>query len=90
MSVDRSVFPTAAEQPLFLSVRPGMTVCVASVATSFNTAPDKDAWWMGQVIWREGGARDPKVNTMFQIADIDTGVIRWVNADQVTHGLPKS
>ena len=86
MSVDRSVFPASdAEQPLFLSVRPGMTVCVASVATSFNAVADKGDWWMGQVIWCEGGARDPKVNTMFQIADVDDGTVRWVNADQVTH-----
>jgi len=82
MSVDRSAFPADAEQPLFLSVRPGMTVCVA---TSFNAAADQDDWWMGQVIWCEGGARDPKVNTMFQIADVDDGCVRWVNADQVTH-----
>ena len=66
-----------------------MTVCVASVATSFNSVADKDDWWMGQVIWCEGGARDPKVNTMFQIADIDSGVIRWVNADLVTHVMPR-
>ena len=85
VSIDRSVFPAAAEQPLFLSVRPGMTVCVASVATSFNAVTDKDDWWMGQVIWCEGGARDPRVNTMFQIADVDDGTVRWVNADQVTH-----
>ena len=25
---------------------------------------------------------------MFQIADVDSGVIRWVNGDLVTHVLP--
>ena len=40
-------------------------------------------WWMGQILWVEGGARDPKVPTLFQVSDVDTGVIRWVNADQV-------
>ena len=49
---------------------------------------------MGQVIWFEGGARDPRVNTMFQIANVDDGYITWVNGDEVTHvvrsldGLP--
>ena len=38
---------------------------------------------MGQILWKEGGARDPKVPTLFQVSDVDTGVIRWVNADQV-------
>ena len=65
---------------------PGMTVCV----TNFDTTTDKADWWMGQVIWFEGGAKDLKVNTMFQFSDVYAGVIRWVNADQVTHVLPTS
>ena len=43
---------------------------------------------MGDVIYNEGGARDPKVPTLFQIVCVDTGVIRWVNADLVTHLVP--
>ena len=45
-------------------------------------------WWMGGFIYKEGGARDPKVPTLFQIACVDTGVIRWVNADLVIHAVP--
>ena len=48
---------------------------------------DKD-WWMDQVIHYGGGARDPSMHNRFQIADVDSGVIRWVNADLVTHILP--
>ena len=33
---------------------------------------------------RAGVARDPRVNTMFQIAKIDDGGFFWVNGDQVT------
>jgi hypothetical protein len=40
---------------------------------------------MGQVVFREGGARDPRVNTMFQVANVDDGCITWVNGDGVTH-----
>ena len=47
-----------------------------------------DEWFMGQVIWCEGGARDPRVNTMFQVANVDSGEITWVNGDAVTHVLP--
>ena len=66
------------ENPLFLSVKPGMTVVVT----------EKESWWMGDVLFMEGGARNPEVPTLFQIACVDTGTIRWVNADLVTHIVP--
>ena len=69
--------------PTFLSVKPGDFVIVQAaqqVAQAFD-----DAWWMGQVVFCEGGARDPRVNTMFQIANVDDGHITWVNGDEVTH-----
>ena len=40
---------------------------------------------MADVIWVDGGARKPKVLTLFQVADVDTGLINWVNADLGTH-----
>ena len=45
-------------------------------------------WFMGQVIWCEGGARDPRVHTMFQIANHDNAEIAWVDGDSVTHVIP--
>ena len=44
---------------------------------------DFNAWWMGEVIFVKGSARDPKAPSLFQIADLDTGVVRWWNADCV-------
>ena len=49
------------------------------------------------VIWVDGGARNPKKSrvihptkkSLFQVADVDTGVINWVNADFVTHIVPR-
>ena len=65
--------------PVFLNVKPGMCVIVT----------DTDgAWRMADVIWVDGGARNPKVPTLFQVADVDTGIINWVNADLVTHIVP--
>ena len=79
MSVDHSAScQRLSEHPVFLDVKAGMTVVV--------TKPD--GWWMGDVIWVDGGARNPKTPTLFQIADVDSGVIRWVNADEVTHIVP--
>ena len=45
---------------------------------------------MGQVIHCGGAARDPKIHNLFQISDVDSGVIRWVNADLVTHTYHRS
>ena len=43
---------------------------------------------MGQVIHCGGAACNPSMHNLFQIADFDSGVIRWVNADLVTQILP--
>ena len=51
--------------------------------------PDRGYWRMAEVIWVDGGARNPKVPTLFQVADVDTGVINWINADLVTHICPR-
>ena len=80
MSVDHaSGVATPTTDPVFLHVRAGMTVIVE----------DGNVWRMADVIWVDGGARNPKVPTLFQIADVDTGVINWANADLVTHIVPR-
>ena len=37
-----------------------------------------------------GAARDPNFHNLFQIADVDSSVIRWVNAHLVTHIVPST
>ena len=64
---------------LFLNVKAGMTVVVSEF----------EDWWMGDMNGMEEGARDPRVPTLFQIACVDTGTIRWVNADLVSHIVPR-
>ena len=81
MSVDHSVCRSIKPPPLFLSVKAGMTVIVGNGET--------DDWWMADVIHVDRGARNPKVPTLFQVADVDSGVIRWVCADLVTHIVPR-
>ena len=82
MSVDHStiVRPTG-QPPVFLSAKSGDVVIVWENPSRIGT--ESTDWWMGQILWVGGGARDPKVPTLFQVSDVDTGVIRWVNADQV-------
>ncbi len=87
MSVDHGVYDSPeSERPIFLDVAPGMTVIVKHDYLTGEKA-DKD-WWIGQVTHYNGAARDPKIHNLFQIADVDSGVMRWVNAELVTHILP--
>ena len=79
MSVDHGVITKAQSQPAFLGVFPGDVVVVWDNPDQVDTA--SDAWWMGEVIFVEGSARDPKAPSLFQVADVDTGVVRWVKAD---------
>ena len=66
---------------VFLHVKAVMTVIVEDT---------EGAWRMADVIWVDGGARNPKVPTLFQVADVDTGVINWVNANLVTYICPRA
>ena len=71
MSVDHaSAVAVPKTDPVFLHVKPGMCVIVTDM---------DGAWRMDDVIWVDGGARNPKIPTLFQVADVDTGVINWVN-----------
>ena len=81
MSVDpASAFAAPKSDPVFMHVKAGMTVIVTDTEV---------AWRMADVIWVDGGARNPKVPTLFQVADVNTGVIKWVKADLVTHICPR-
>lgn len=53
-----------AKPPTFLSVEPGDYVIVQ--ATQQVAQQLDDPWWMGQVVFSEGGVCDPRVNTMFK------------------------
>jgi len=87
MSIDHGVYSSPEpEHPIFLDVAPGMTV-IDKHDYLTGEQHEKD-WWMEQVLHCGGAARDPSMHIFFQIADVDSGVIRWVNADLVTHILP--
>ena len=75
MSVDHATTAVSplkgTRPPTFLSVKAGDWVIVEGqqqVAQQVN-----DTWWMGQVVFCEGGARDARVNTMFQVSNVDDG-----------------
>ena len=59
------------DEPLFLKVRPGDAVLY-----------EKDQ--IGKVLTFVGGSRDPDAPSLFQIADVDSGEIRWIHGEEVT------
>ena len=65
----------------FLLVKPGDIVVVEE--DSLMVGAGKANWWVGHVMHVVGGARDPRVNSLFQVACVDTGVVRTINADVV-------
>ena len=77
MSLDGGSITVKLEAP-FLHVRPGHFVIVG------GDHVDQGEWWMGQVLFCEGSARHPKMPSLFQVADVDSGIIKWINADEVT------
>jgi len=44
-----------------------------------------DGWWMGQVVLGEGGAKNSRMNIVFQVAHVHDDCITWVNGEAVTH-----
>ncbi len=67
--------------PDFLAVRPGDLVVVEVDRTM--AACEFADWWIGQVIHVVGGARSSRVNSLFQVVCVDTGLVRTINADLV-------
>ena len=71
MSIDHaSAVAAPKSDPVFLHVKAGMTVIVTDTDGGWRTA---------DVIWVDSSTRNPKVQTLSKVADIDTGVISWVN-----------
>ena len=81
MSIDHSVVTLRPDRdPLFAHVKADMTVIIE----------DNGDWWMADVIYVIGSVRNPRLPRFFQVADVETHVVRWIKADLVTHIVPES
>ena len=58
------------DEPLFLRVRPGEAVLY-----------EKDQ--IGKVLTFVGGSVDPDAPSLFQVANVDSGEIHWINGEKV-------
>ena len=81
MGSNQRVIKANGPTPVFLSAMPGDVVIVWEHPELVDS--DTDGWWMGEVLYVEGSARNPKAPSLFQIADVDSGLIHWINADCV-------
>ena len=61
-------------EPLFLKVKPGDAVLY-------------EGDQIGKVLTFVGGSRDPDAPSLFQIANVDSGEIRWIHGEEVTEIL---
>ena len=43
----------------------------------------RDNCWIGRVVHVVSGPRDSSINSIFQIVDLDTGLVKTLNADLV-------
>ena len=87
MNILTKLVPLNTRKPEGSAAPPGKTTPQAGMTVIVTDT--EGAWRMADVIWVDGGARNPKVPTLFQVADVDTGVINWVNADLVTRICPR-
>ena len=82
MSVDHSVVTERpCRDPLFLHVKAGMTVIVSN--------PKNQAWCMADVLEVNKTPHDTNTPLLFLVAEVDTGVISWINPERVTHIVPR-
>jgi len=85
MSVDYRTTRQSRLRPVGLVVKPGDVVVVWEHPELVNS--DSDAWYLAEVLCCEGGARDAQSALRLQVADVDTGALRWCDADCVERVL---
>ena len=81
MSVDHGMFKGTLSIPVFVAVKPGDVVLVWDHPELVDS--DSSAWWLGEVIVMDRASTHSREPSLVQVADVDSGVIRWVNTDCV-------
>ncbi len=68
-------------RPPFFGLKTGDLVLVQPSADSIQTSTD---WWMGWIVRRTVGADVNSGQTLYEVADVDSGEVRSVNSELVT------
>ena len=75
MSVDYSKSRQTTLRSASLAVKPGDVVVVWEHPELVNS--DSDGWYLAEILFCEDRAREAGSSSMLQVADVDTGVLRW-------------
>ncbi len=77
-------YDPANSDPVFLSAQLGDFVVVEEQESLLSNESQRFSW-IGRVLHIVMGARSTHQNSLFQLLDLESGSIRFVNADQVLH-----
>ena len=79
MSVDYSKPRQTTLRPASLAVKPGDVVVVWEHPELVNS--DSDGWYLAEILFCEDRARQAGSSSMLQVADVDTGALRWCHVN---------
>ena len=79
MSVDYSKPRQTTLGPASLAVKSGDVVVVWEHPELVNS--DSDGWYLAEILFCEDRARQAGSSSMLQVADVDTGALRWCHVN---------
>ena len=79
MTVDYGERFQSRLRPASLAVKPGDVVVVWEHPELVNS--DSDGWYLAEILFCEDGAREAGSSSMLQVADVDTGALRWCHVN---------
>ena len=79
MSVDYSKPRQTTLRPASLAVKAGDVVVVWEHPELVNS--DSDGWYLAEILFCEDRAREAGSSSMLQVADVDTGALRWCHVN---------
>ncbi len=71
----------------FLSAQLGDFVLVKECEYPFGKR-SQSKYWVGRIIFIVTGPRNSNQNSLFQLIDLKSGYVQFVNADEVLHLFP--
>ena len=82
------VTSSSKAEPIYQYIRPGDFVVVDEKSSLSSGGVIQ--WWIARILFVVSGARQTCSNSIFQVVDIDTGHVKYINAEDVTHVVKHS
>ena len=78
MALDQGSASAVHQDPPYRHLHPGYFVIVGDDGSSSTS------WWLGQVLYCEGANSETSGETHCRLTDVESGLQRWIQADEVT------